>query len=71
MKISIADLQLLLAYLAKNTSDVAVHVSVEPGYCTFRFGTPSQDVVTVKLFEADAALQAKISSETYLRYLVK
>lgn len=71
MKIAIEDLELALQWVRENSNDAYAKLVLETAKAILIVGTPNQEVVRVTIFDADSALQAKITKEDYLKHNVK
>ena len=71
MKIQVDDLEMALKWIKQNSGDLNVRIDLDSAYMTITTSTPDQEIVKLKLYDAEHSLQAKILKEDYLKHNVK
>lgn len=71
MHISIADLELALAWIKANSTDITARLQLEPDLKIHVGDKVNGGIACLTLFDAARGLQAKISTEDYLKHKVK
>ncbi len=71
LRISVADLNLLLKLISKRSLDTHLLVKLESGQAQFTFSDVDRQVVTATLYEVDAGYKARVTSSESLETLCK
>lgn len=61
MRLAISDLQLLLDYLRKRSTDIGLRVDINGPETRFTFGDVDGQIVTITLYSLEASRIAKIT----------
>lgn len=66
MRISIADLQALLDYMKRRSTDIALNVNIDGSECTVSFGDVDGQIITATLYSLESARMARVTSTEQL-----